>query len=65
MPVPPKPLNLLRKELFNVRLTWKKENRRKGSRGMAEANGVSFIDGIVFGLTLALNVIDGYRRQYR
>ena len=50
----------LYKELRTVRTTWKKEAGHKSDR---LTPGINFVDGIVFGLTLALNVIDKHRRM--
>lgn len=62
----PAVIRLIIDDLKTVRTTWKKEERRATSYRKSErdeANGVSFIDGIVYGLTLAINVVDKYRRN--
>ena len=56
-----KSFNHLRFRLVEVRKTWKKEEGKKQS--FNRPVGTSFIDGIVFGLTLAINVVDEFRKE--
>jgi hypothetical protein len=48
-----------RQELWNVRKTWKKEQGHKQDKPKV---GINWIDGVVFGLTIALDIVDKYRR---
>jgi len=51
----------LSKELKDVRITWKKEAGNR--QGANKPQGVSFVDGIVFGLTLAIDIVERYRKE--
>jgi F0F1-type ATP synthase assembly protein I len=53
------PYTRLRKELFKMRQTWKAETGRKNQQ---INDKITFIDGVVFGLTIAISTIDRYRK---
>jgi hypothetical protein len=48
-----------RQDLFNQRVEWKREQGRAYGR---VNDGISYIDGIIKGLTLAIETIDRYRK---
>ncbi len=47
-----------RQEIYNVRNKWKKEEGRVGERIQRYD---TFIDGVIFGLGIALKIVDKYR----
>lgn len=50
----------LRKELFRMRQTWKAETGRKNQY---HNDKITFIDGVVFGLTIAINTVDKLKKD--
>lgn len=54
-------LSMVYKELKKVRATWLKE---AGYRRDSKNPGTSFIDGIVFGLKLSMDIVAKYRRLF-
>jgi hypothetical protein len=55
-------LHQIRQGLYRIYVTWKKE---AGYRTDKKNPGTSFLDGVVFGLKLAVDYVDKCRRDYR
>ncbi len=54
------PLKHLRRELKAIELKWKSEQGRKCAK---KNDGINFIDGVVFGLGIAIRAVDKYWKE--